>query len=272
LSVPSRLVYRDCQELLKRVKRRVNDWKNKSLSFAGRAQLIRSVLSSMHIYWASMFILPSSLMYDLEQVIRGFLWCQGDMKKWKAKVAWEVVCLPKKEGGLGIRRLDIFNKALIASHIWSILFGKDSLWVKWIHAYKLKGRYFWEVPLRVISSRDIHKAGFSMGSKVADIISHGSWTWPKEWQKLTSWFLLHGAALELGIIRLIFSASCYFMWQERNFRIFKKVKRSHDQISEIIKTNVRLNLLTCSFKRLANDLELVDKWKLPLSCFRQVIS
>nr|GFA46005.1 hypothetical protein [Tanacetum cinerariifolium] len=190
LSVPSRLVYRDCQELLKRVKRRVNDWKNKSLSFAGRAQLIRSVLSSMHIYWASMFILPSSLMYDLEQVIRGFLWCQGDMKKWKAKVAWEVV--------------------------------------KWIHAYKLKGRSFWEVPLRgnlswgwrkilqihqlvrpffwskigtgvstcawtdmwnmhsplsqVISSRDIHRAGFSMGLKVADIISHGSWTWPNEWQ------------------------------------------------------------------------------------------
>nr|GEX05483.1 hypothetical protein [Tanacetum cinerariifolium] len=89
--VPSRLVHRDCQELLERVKRRVNDCKNKSLSFVGRAQLIRSVLSSMHIYWAAVFILPSSLMYDLEQVIRGFFWCQGDMKKGKAKVAWEVV-------------------------------------------------------------------------------------------------------------------------------------------------------------------------------------
>nr|GEU94601.1 hypothetical protein [Tanacetum cinerariifolium] len=97
--VPSRLVHRDCQELLERVKHRVNDWKNKYLSFVGRAQLIRSVLS--------------------------------DMKKGKAKVAWEVVCLPKKEGGLGIRRLDIFNKALIASHIWSILSGKDLLWVKY---------------------------------------------------------------------------------------------------------------------------------------------
>ncbi|GKD34619.1 hypothetical protein Tco_1250128, partial [Tanacetum coccineum] len=43
----------------------------------------------------------------------------SEMKKGKAKVAWEVVCLSKKEGGLGIRRLDIFNKALISSHIGS---------------------------------------------------------------------------------------------------------------------------------------------------------
>ncbi|GKA00232.1 hypothetical protein Tco_0672782, partial [Tanacetum coccineum] len=112
--VPSRLVYHDCSELMERIKRRVNDWKNKSLSFAGRAQLIRSVLSSMHLYWASVFILPSSLMFELEQVMRGFLWCQGEMKKGKAKVAWDVVCLPKKEGGLGIRRLEAFNKALIS--------------------------------------------------------------------------------------------------------------------------------------------------------------
>ncbi|GKB64526.1 RNA-directed DNA polymerase, eukaryota, reverse transcriptase zinc-binding domain protein [Tanacetum coccineum] len=144
----TRLLYRDCSELIEKIKRRVSDWKNKSLSLAGRAQLIRSVLSSMHLYWASVFILPSSLMLELEQVMRGFLWCQGEMRKGKAKVAWEDVCLPKKEGGLGIRRLEAFNKALISSHIWSLLSHKESLWVKWIHTYKLNGRTFWEIPLR----------------------------------------------------------------------------------------------------------------------------
>ncbi|GKE78498.1 putative reverse transcriptase domain, reverse transcriptase zinc-binding domain protein, partial [Tanacetum coccineum] len=44
--VPSRLLYRDCMELMEKVKRRINDWKNKSLSFARRAQIIRSILSS----------------------------------------------------------------------------------------------------------------------------------------------------------------------------------------------------------------------------------
>ncbi|GKD11294.1 hypothetical protein Tco_1190979, partial [Tanacetum coccineum] len=146
--LPSRLLYRDCSELMEKVKRRISDWKNKSLSLAGRVQLIQFVLGFMHLYWASVFILPTRLMLELEQVMRGFLWCQGEMKRGKAKVAWEAVCLPKKEGGLGICRLEAVNMALITSHIWSLLTCKESLWVRWIHTYKLKGISFWEILLR----------------------------------------------------------------------------------------------------------------------------
>ena len=103
--VTTRLIFRDCKELVERLSNRINDWKNKSLSFAGRLQLIQSVLSSMHIYWASVFILPSRIIHDLEQLMRGFLWGKGEGQKAKSKVAWEVVCLPKQEGGLGIRRV-----------------------------------------------------------------------------------------------------------------------------------------------------------------------
>ncbi|GKF99963.1 hypothetical protein Tco_0301654, partial [Tanacetum coccineum] len=60
----------------------------------------------------------------------------------------EVVYLPKEEGGLGLRRLDAFNKALIITHIWSILTSKELLWFKWIHAYKLRGQNFWDLPYR----------------------------------------------------------------------------------------------------------------------------
>ncbi|GJX37778.1 putative gag-pol polyprotein [Tanacetum coccineum] len=50
------------------------------------------------------------------------------------------------KGGLGIRRIEAFNIALIATHIWCILINKESLWVQWIHSYKLKGRIFWDMP------------------------------------------------------------------------------------------------------------------------------
>ncbi|GJY84194.1 hypothetical protein Tco_0497570 [Tanacetum coccineum] len=97
--------------------------------------------------------------------MRGFLWCHGDMSKGKAKVSWEVVCLPKNEGGLGVRRLDTFNKALMVPHIWNLLARKDTLW-----------------PLaNIISCRDIHRAGFSLCSKVNDAIRDGAWVWPEEW-------------------------------------------------------------------------------------------
>ncbi|GKA15175.1 sodium/hydrogen exchanger 6 [Tanacetum coccineum] len=79
-------------------------------------------------------------------ILNSMPFAEGEMKKGKAKVAWDSVCLPKLEGGLGIRRIDDFNVALMATHIWCILTHKESLWVKWVHTYKLKGRSFWDVP------------------------------------------------------------------------------------------------------------------------------
>ncbi|GJU77454.1 hypothetical protein Tco_1274524 [Tanacetum coccineum] len=78
-----------------------------------RVQLVRSVLSAMHIYWALMFIIPSRVLHDIEQIMSGFVWCQGNMRKGHAKVAWDVVCLPKDEGGLGIRRAGLNSSSKV---------------------------------------------------------------------------------------------------------------------------------------------------------------
>ncbi|GJW59165.1 hypothetical protein Tco_0105896 [Tanacetum coccineum] len=85
--ISTRLRIRDCRILVENVMSCVNDWKNKVLSFVGRLQLIQSVLSFLHIYWASVFLLPTRIIEDIEQVMRGFLWFQGEMKNGKAKVA-----------------------------------------------------------------------------------------------------------------------------------------------------------------------------------------
>ncbi|GJZ70840.1 putative reverse transcriptase domain-containing protein [Tanacetum coccineum] len=63
------------------------------------------------------------------KIMRGFL-CSQDMQKGKSKVAWEVVCLPKDEGGSGYEKAIIMTrKALMVSHIWKLLSLKESLWV-----------------------------------------------------------------------------------------------------------------------------------------------
>ncbi|GJS03905.1 hypothetical protein Tco_0320413 [Tanacetum coccineum] len=85
--VSSKLIFRDCKELIEKVESRLNDWKNKSLSIAGRLQLVQSVIASMHVFWASIFILPSRILLEIEQLMRGFLWCNGGMSRGKSKVA-----------------------------------------------------------------------------------------------------------------------------------------------------------------------------------------
>nr|GEU72213.1 hypothetical protein [Tanacetum cinerariifolium] len=137
--ISSRLLNKDYKILVEKAKNRIRDWKNKSLSFAGRLQLCKSTISSMHVYWTSVLMIPKGIIYDIYQLIRGFLWCNGEYKRGKAKVAWDDICLPKEEGGLGLRSLDVFNIALMTTHIWNIVSNKESLWVRWIHTYKLRG-------------------------------------------------------------------------------------------------------------------------------------
>ncbi|GJX72136.1 hypothetical protein Tco_0309307 [Tanacetum coccineum] len=194
--VSSRLIYRDCKELIEKVQHRIRDWKNKSLSAAGRLQLVKSVIGSMHVYWASVFILPSRVLLDFEQLMRNFLWAQGESQKGKSKVAWEVVCLPMKEGGLGVHEYKLRGRnffevpfrgnmtwgwrkilqlrPLIRDHIWFRIGdgATCSLWFdKWCSSSPLAS---------IVTSRDIHRAGLDMSSKVNDVIYNGGWAWPIE--------------------------------------------------------------------------------------------
>ncbi|XP_021970148.1 uncharacterized protein LOC110865195 [Helianthus annuus] len=142
--ISTRLLAKDCDVLVERMEKRIANWKNKLLSFAGRLQLIISVLAALHVYWSSVFILPASIIKDLEAKMRNFLWSQeASFHRGKAKVSWSSICVPKYEGGLGIRRVGDVNKALMASHAWSILNKRDSLWVAWIYSYRLKHHNFW---------------------------------------------------------------------------------------------------------------------------------
>lgn len=143
--VTSRLQHRDCLPLIDKMEKHLSSWKNRCLSYAGKLQLVISVPSSMQVYWASVFILPSSVLKAMEKLMRSFLWASGDLVKGQVKVAWNDVCnKPKEDGGLIIRSLRLWNTSLMVNHVWNIV-GKSSLWVKWIHTYCLRGRNFWDV-------------------------------------------------------------------------------------------------------------------------------
>lgn len=49
-------------------------WTNRSLSFAGRLQLIKSVISNIVNFWSSAFILPAKCLETIESMCSAFLW------------------------------------------------------------------------------------------------------------------------------------------------------------------------------------------------------
>nr|GEU58932.1 hypothetical protein [Tanacetum cinerariifolium] len=110
----------------------------------------------------------------------------------KAKVDWDDICLPKEEGGRGLCSLDVYNIALMTTYIWNTVSNKESIWVRWIQTYKLRGNgtntSIWfdnwcslGPHNRFLKTRDISKEGFSISTSVAELVSNGSWSWPQSW-------------------------------------------------------------------------------------------
>jgi hypothetical protein len=63
----------------------------------------------LQVYWTGIFILPKRTIKSIEHKFNRFLWNGKDIEATKAKVAWSNVCFPKKEGGLGLKRLEVRN-------------------------------------------------------------------------------------------------------------------------------------------------------------------
>lgn len=131
--------------LIDMVRGRMLSWRNKYLSYAGRLQLIISVISSIVNFWSQAFILPKVSLDTIESMCSAFLWPGSPYQTHKAKVAWEDLCCPKDEGGLGIRKLRDSSKFFALSLIWRIFLNSASLWVSWIQQYLLRHNSFWDV-------------------------------------------------------------------------------------------------------------------------------
>nr|GEU29285.1 hypothetical protein [Tanacetum cinerariifolium] len=90
-----------------------------------------SVLSSLNVYGAAVFLIPKSVVKEIDKILKGFLWCKGEIKIGKAKVEWKTVCSPKSQGGLGLKSFGLWNEVLLIKNLWNIAAGKNTLLVKW---------------------------------------------------------------------------------------------------------------------------------------------
>ncbi|XP_043696964.1 uncharacterized protein LOC122647675 [Telopea speciosissima] len=119
--ISARLSAHHCTPLLDMIRKRLQLWKNKLLSYAGRLVLIRSVLEASYIYWSGIYGLPLSTIKALEALMASFLWKGSDSTRFLHPLSWAAVCLPKKEGGLGIRHISEVNSAGIIKLLWKIV-------------------------------------------------------------------------------------------------------------------------------------------------------
>ncbi|GKD86326.1 hypothetical protein Tco_1357480 [Tanacetum coccineum] len=181
--VAKKIGIKDCKSLILKVKTRIHDWKNTSLSYAGRTQLIASVLASIQVYWALVFKLPKNVTKDIERIFKAFLWNHGELQNGKAKVAWKEACQPKQS----VWEID---KQTNDSWMWKSLLdlkdtARNNMLYKIGNGNKIS---MWHdrwslMPAidTIVSRRDIYTTGFSNNATVADCIHNNNWSWPEDW-------------------------------------------------------------------------------------------
>ena len=97
--------------ILDQVGKKVAGWKGKLLTTVGCEILIKATTS---MYTMNCFKLPNSLCNELNSLMRNFWWGQREKERKLAWIAWEKMCTPKVEGGMGFKDIKAFNLALLA--------------------------------------------------------------------------------------------------------------------------------------------------------------
>ena len=99
------------------------------LSQAGRLEVTNSIFTALPMYYTCTFKLHKAVIKQVDKYRKHCLW-RGDINaKSPPKSAWELVCLPKVEGGLGVLNLRTQNKVLLLKYLHKFFNRADIPWV-----------------------------------------------------------------------------------------------------------------------------------------------
>ncbi|KAL6586447.1 hypothetical protein OROMI_001435 [Orobanche minor] len=120
-------------DVVERVTGRLRRWDPKSISLGGRVTLVKSVLSSIPRYILSLLEMPKQVEKKMRSLQCNFLWGGSELVKKTAWIKWDEICKSSIHGGLGVKDLITFNRALLCKWVWRFLTEHDCLWIKVIN-------------------------------------------------------------------------------------------------------------------------------------------
>jgi hypothetical protein len=136
------------QPLLDKVISKINSWRAKTLSQAGRTVLIKSMAAAIPTYAMAIptCAMSTFLCKNLDRRFKYFLWgFPPDKSRNLSLKSWDSVCLPRNQGGLGLRKMTTTNLALITKLGWKFLHS-NSLWVEHLHKKYIQYSSFFSAP------------------------------------------------------------------------------------------------------------------------------
>ncbi|XP_026417461.1 uncharacterized protein LOC113312943 [Papaver somniferum] len=234
-----------------------------------RTTLVKHSGKAIPLFQMGAFLIPQHLCRQMDAHLCKF-W-RGETLDPKDRklhlLGWDILCSPKYEGGLGFRKAEINNLAMLVRNVWNIIENPDCMLAK-----ILKARYF--------PRTDI------LNAKCPDKCS---WTWKclhaiKELIKpFISWIFLHKHLFlfskKISSVahvlasdqnsrlpddsQSLFVAIMWSLWTSRNNLVFQNVSENHTSVLERAKAML-LTRKTTTIATLTTPISLSHKWMPPL--------
>jgi hypothetical protein len=146
--------------LMNRVERQLTSISS-MLTYAGKLQLVNSVLSSLPTFTMCSVAIPMVVHEYFDRARRHCMWRNSESNaKCKPLVAWKKCTRPKRKGGLGIISMRSQNVALLLKHMDKFYNKRDISWVNLIwnthysngevpHATNDRGSFWWKDLLKL---------------------------------------------------------------------------------------------------------------------------
>ncbi|GKD63582.1 RNA-directed DNA polymerase, eukaryota, reverse transcriptase zinc-binding domain protein [Tanacetum coccineum] len=90
---------------------------------------------------------------------------------------------------------------------------------------------------------------------------------PNRWDDLliTMTSMRHNKSIKSVLRRIVFAACVYFIWNERNKRLFTNDKKNYNELIAEVVNHIRLKLASLTVKRTCQTVEICKKWKVDLN-------
>ncbi|CAL1411451.1 unnamed protein product [Linum trigynum] len=124
--------------IFNRINKHLAGWKADNLSLPRRVRLAMSVLNVIPSYAMQTFVLPAGICDQIDQKIWAFIWGSQQGRRRIHLINWETICLPKDQGGLGLRSARELNAGYHMKLAWTMLTKPEELWVQVLKEKYLK--------------------------------------------------------------------------------------------------------------------------------------